>query len=223
MYERLAGVTIELPPLRDRRLDISELIEYFLYRYARQDKKIVKFDPESSEALTNYNWPGNVRQLGFFVQRVNLLHGIGWDLPDTTSIPFPHNEDMIYTSYLSMASLAKPLNKAATESQLPRSINGAGNHHTAGSTKSYDPSQTTNETGESNGNGQISVRVEIPQNANDLNKALVAARDMAEREVVSEVLRRTRGNMRKASRILGVSPKTIMNKIVRFGLTNSYR
>jgi DNA-binding NtrC family response regulator len=64
LYYRLSGVTIPLPPLRQRREDIPELAHYFLFRYNRQlGTSVQSISPESLELLQSYPWPGNVREL----------------------------------------------------------------------------------------------------------------------------------------------------------------
>jgi DNA-binding NtrC family response regulator len=64
LFYRLRGVTISLPPLRDRREDIPELAHYFLYRFNRQlGTTVQSISPEAVEILQQYPWPGNVREL----------------------------------------------------------------------------------------------------------------------------------------------------------------
>ncbi len=64
LYYRLRGVTISLPPLRERREDISELSHYFLFRYNRQMGAAARsISPAALELLQQYDWPGNVREL----------------------------------------------------------------------------------------------------------------------------------------------------------------
>jgi two-component system nitrogen regulation response regulator GlnG len=69
LYYRLKVVTIEVPPLRDRRDDIPELAHYFLLRYARRANRDVRgFTPEALDVLLRADWPGNVRQLQNCIQ-----------------------------------------------------------------------------------------------------------------------------------------------------------
>ena len=64
LYYRLSGVTIPLPPLRERPEDIPELAHYFLFRYNRQlGTSVQSISPEVLELLQSYRWPGNVREL----------------------------------------------------------------------------------------------------------------------------------------------------------------
>ena len=64
LYYRLSGVTIALPPLRERAEDIAELAHYFLFRYNRQlGASLQTISPEALDLLQIYPWPGNVREL----------------------------------------------------------------------------------------------------------------------------------------------------------------
>jgi DNA-binding NtrC family response regulator len=64
LYFRLKGITLRLPPLRQRREDIPELAYYFLQKYNRlYEKKLEKIDRRVLDALIDYQWPGNVREL----------------------------------------------------------------------------------------------------------------------------------------------------------------
>jgi len=64
LYYRLNGVTIQLPPLRDRREDILPLAEHFLHEFAQEtDLGEKSFSPEARRLLFSYHWPGNVREL----------------------------------------------------------------------------------------------------------------------------------------------------------------
>ena len=64
LYYRLAVVTVELPPLRERREDLVELIEYFVQKYNREYGRRVKgVSPAVLADFTEYAWPGNIRQL----------------------------------------------------------------------------------------------------------------------------------------------------------------
>ena len=64
LYYRLNVITIELPPLRERKEDIPILIEHFLDKFRLESgKKIERINEEAVRVLISYSWPGNVRQL----------------------------------------------------------------------------------------------------------------------------------------------------------------
>jgi len=69
LYYRLAGVTIEIPPLRDRREDVVPLLLHFLTRCG-SDKT---FDDRTLARLASYDWPGNVRELKQCVEALDAL------------------------------------------------------------------------------------------------------------------------------------------------------
>jgi PAS domain S-box-containing protein len=74
LYYRLQVFPIEVPPLRERREDISLLVQYFIDRYSRKaGKKIRHVSRETFELLQLYEWPGNIRELQNVVERSVIL------------------------------------------------------------------------------------------------------------------------------------------------------
>ena len=74
LYYRLNVVTIELPPLRERREDIPLLAQHFLAKFAVENQKEVSaFSPEAMDFIMNYHWPGNVRELENAIERAVIL------------------------------------------------------------------------------------------------------------------------------------------------------
>jgi DNA-binding NtrC family response regulator len=74
LFYRLNVVTVELPPLRDRRADVPALASFFLRRYAAENGKTIEtFADDALETLLEYRWPGNVRELENVVERAVVL------------------------------------------------------------------------------------------------------------------------------------------------------
>lgn len=74
LYYRLNVVTIQVPPLRERRGDIPQLAQHFLQKYAREFKKDVRaFSTEAMQELVKKEWPGNIRELENHVQKAVLV------------------------------------------------------------------------------------------------------------------------------------------------------
>jgi len=74
VYWRLNVVPVEIPPLRDRREDIPQLLTFFLQQYNEvNDRYVVHIQPAVIEALQQYTWPGNVRELQNYVERAVVL------------------------------------------------------------------------------------------------------------------------------------------------------
>jgi transcriptional regulator with PAS, ATPase and Fis domain len=74
LYYRLNVVPIHVPPLRERREDITRLVEHFVRKFARECHRDVRgVSAGALAALTRYDWPGNVRELENVIQRAVVL------------------------------------------------------------------------------------------------------------------------------------------------------
>jgi transcriptional regulator with PAS, ATPase and Fis domain len=78
LYYRVASLTLEVPPLRERPEDTAALISHYLTHYARRnDHAIAGITAEAIDALQNYAWPGNVRELAAEIERLVLYTEVG--------------------------------------------------------------------------------------------------------------------------------------------------
>ena len=74
LYFRLSVVPVNLPALRERNMDIPELANHFLSRFAEKNRKDIKdIHPEALNLLMQYDWPGNIRELENTVERAVIL------------------------------------------------------------------------------------------------------------------------------------------------------
>jgi DNA-binding NtrC family response regulator len=74
LYYRINVLSVDVPPLRERRDDIPVLIDYFLKKHTRNSSHLVRgLAPETRRLLVDYSWPGNVRQLESAIERAILL------------------------------------------------------------------------------------------------------------------------------------------------------
>ena len=74
LYYRLNVVPIQLPPLRQRRDDIPELVGHFLTYYNEEnDRYVAHVEKRALEALQDYHWPGNVRELQNVIERAVVM------------------------------------------------------------------------------------------------------------------------------------------------------
>jgi hydrogenase-4 transcriptional activator len=73
LYYRIATLTLKVPPLRERREDVSALISHFVSHYARKnERKISGITAEAIQILETYSWPGNIRELAAEMERLVL-------------------------------------------------------------------------------------------------------------------------------------------------------
>jgi len=97
LFYRLNVITIDLPPLRQRKEDIPLLVEHFLKKYSEEnERQYRRITPEGLRPLVGYSWPGNVRELENVIERAVVLSSgqdIGVELlPDQIAgrgTPFP--------------------------------------------------------------------------------------------------------------------------------------
>jgi two-component system NtrC family response regulator len=102
LYYRLAVVPIEIPPLRDRREDIAELVcEFFNQSTTKYSRKTLKLPQELIPHFSQYHWPGNIRQLQNTIERMVVL----CPRDEITVDDFPN---FLRNSSASPASLAIP-------------------------------------------------------------------------------------------------------------------
>ncbi|HSI88578.1 MAG TPA: sigma-54 dependent transcriptional regulator [Pyrinomonadaceae bacterium] len=73
LYYRLNVLSIDVPPLRERRSDIPVLIDFFIKKHTRGTDRTIAVDPRARKLLEDYHYPGNVRQLESAIERAILL------------------------------------------------------------------------------------------------------------------------------------------------------
>ena len=88
LFYRLNVIPVEVPPLRERKEDIPLLVDHFIEKYSREyNKEIKKMSPYAMGLLTEYPFPGNVRELENIIERSVAL--------ETTNIILPENLEVI--------------------------------------------------------------------------------------------------------------------------------
>ena len=173
LYFRLNVIPLALPALRERMDDLPVLVEHFLDKHSRLNKRErPTVSPETMAILRDYRWRGNVRELENVVERALLLC-------DGKEIK-PHN--LLMHSQMGKQSINQDLARATT-------------------------SQPNSESAE-----------EIPESKDSaLGIEVGMSMKEAEKKLIFETLRETGGNRTKAAKILGISIRTLRNKL------NEYR
>src|SRR5262249_25407081 len=73
LYFRLSVLCIQVPPLRERREDIPDLVEHFLDKFALESGRRKRLSTEALQRLTEYPWPGNVRELKTVIESAVMM------------------------------------------------------------------------------------------------------------------------------------------------------
>lgn len=140
LYYRLRIITIEVPPLRERKEDILLLLNHFLEKYCQEmQRERVHFSPPALELLLNYSWPGNVRELQNELQRCLILCGESsiirpehlspkifpqGNIPVVSSDNFFEAKAQFEKRFLSQALLRHNFNKSKTAEEIGLSRQG---------------------------------------------------------------------------------------------------
>src|SRR5467141_424778 len=106
---RINGVVLRLPPLRERKEDIPDLLEYLLAKHAGELKKQVPvIDGQALELLRSYNWPGNIRELENVARKIVALGDAALAVGDLRAAPatLPRSGETLRFSPLKVAARA---------------------------------------------------------------------------------------------------------------------
>lgn len=104
LFFRLHVLTIDLPPLRERRGDVKLLISHFVDRWARQTHgERLAFSDRALSALESYDWPGNVRELDNLIQRLSVMSDDRY--VDINDLPGPMHFEPNHTPNTSLRTL----------------------------------------------------------------------------------------------------------------------
>jgi DNA-binding NtrC family response regulator len=111
LYHRVVVFPVELPPLRQRREDLPALVEHFARQVSAQNGwKPVPFSAEAIEALKQYRWPGNIRELRNVVERLLLLAGAKVDA-EAVALALPAAHSSTKAAVLSDSDSTGPLSE----------------------------------------------------------------------------------------------------------------
>ncbi len=194
LFFRLNGFLVTLPPLRKRQRDIVPLARHFLDRAARGRPYHVT--AESQAALERYSWPGNVRELKNVLERALVLAGavgridpLHLQLPDA-SAPAESGRDVA----------SGPFDTTPPTPYGSGSLSGAW--PPAGAMGPMTPAM-----------GVMAPSVPPGPQAD-----LKAQRESWEKHQILQALEKTSGNQKEAAKLLGVSRRTLINKIEAYGI-----
>lgn len=192
LYYRLNVYEIELPPLRERLDDLPLLVQHFLARARLElDKSVSSVTPETLDILRAWPWPGNIRELQSVMKQA-VLKSVGPVLvPD------------FLPSFI-VTGVAET--DGSVESPSDAGMVGDSGDDTE---PVEDRRQRLSEWDEF-------VSREIAAGSRTIYDDAV---QLAEKQIISRILRHTSGNQVKASELLGVTRTTLRNKIKQLGIT----
>ena len=214
LYFRLNVVTINLPPLRERREEIPILTDHFLKKYSVQyNKPCCAVSAELANAFMHYDWPGNVRQLENLIKRMLVL---GTEAPILKDLQSPVAPIPFRLHSSPASSMSRPFAMPPQPVAPPPPAVAAASPFMP-PVAAVSPAVPVAQINPATAAVSAAVATATSGNVSLKDIARTAARE-AERELILRMLTRTRWNRKEAAEILGISYKALLYKIKENGL-----
>ncbi|HET7694305.1 MAG TPA: sigma-54 dependent transcriptional regulator [Vicinamibacterales bacterium] len=212
LYYRLKVIELTVPPLRERRDEIPTLIDFFIARYARKYNRAARPLSEGLYQLfMQYDWPGNIRELENMIKRVVILQD--------EQLVIREIERNMQRAMANAAAAAAAAAPAAVPAAAVAAVGVPG--YAAVPPIPFPPPLPAAPADEAADEAEADEHAASePGNGNgSLASVAKAAAMKAERAAIEQTLRQVHWNRRKAAQILGVSYKTLLNKIKECGIS----
>ncbi len=219
LFYRLNVVTIDLPPLRERREDIQTIFLAFVEDFCKEnDIEFGGISDDALVALENYDWPGNVRELRNVAESLAILSRgrriTLEDLPEHILRRETEHPDLPVRVGRPRWEVERDLlfgRLAAIEERIAYLtnviLNATGNTHSVPVSAPYNPVHAEEvKSGESLLHDEIVVRPGTPLK-------------QVERELIESTLRKVKGNRKRAAQLLGIGERTLYRRMKEYNLT----
>jgi two-component system response regulator AtoC len=208
LYYRLKVIEVTVPSLRERRDEIPTLTDFFIARYSRKYNRPARpVSEELRQLFLHYDWPGNIRELENMIKRVVILQD-----EQLVVREIQRNMQRV-AAQPAMAGIGMPVSAVAAAAM------GAGPMDVSAPPMSFAPPPPADGV-----EGEDAIE-DVPEVAEEASSSLAtvakAAAMKAERAAIEQTLRQVHWNRRKAAQILGVSYKTLLNKIKECGISRA--
>ena len=191
LYYRLKVIDAMVPPLRARRDEIPSLTDFFIVKYShRYNRPVRPLSDELRQRFFDYQWPGNIRELENMIKRFVILQ----------------DEQMVLRELEKPRVTPNPAGVTAHQSEY---------------SPAYHAPPVEAPPAASDEDDEVEEPVEAPVAGQDGRRLAEVAREAAlnaERTVIADTLKQVHWNRRKAAVLLGVSYKTLLNKIKETGI-----
>jgi two-component system, NtrC family, response regulator AtoC len=190
LYYRLKVIEITVPPLRERRAEITQLCGFFMDRYARRyNRHPWQLSERLQQLFLTYDWPGNIRELENMIKRIVILQ----------------DEELVL----------REMTRAPRTSVAYAAVGAGGVRGGVGvAADDADDFEAADDE-----EAQPEVPVLTAPAGSRLADVAKAAALKAERTIIEDTLTQVHWNRRRAAEQLGVSYKTLLNKIKECGIS----
>jgi two-component system response regulator AtoC len=190
LYYRLKVIEVTVPPLRERRSEIPHLTQFFIDRYARRyNRPVRQLSEDLQQRFLSYEWPGNIRELENMIKRIVILQ----------------DESLVL----------REMDRNPRAALVAAAASGANGRTTPALPADDADDLEAMEADEP----QPEVAVATAPAGSRLADVAKSAAMKAERTIIEDTLQQVHWNRRRAAQQLGVSYKTLLNKIKECGIS----
>ena len=245
LYYRLSTVEIDLPPLRERKEDITLLFRKFASDFAQKYKMpTLRLDDDSQKVLEQYRWSGNIRQLRNIAEQVsvleknrllnadtlrNYLPNMGSQLPavidrSDKEADFSSEREILYKVLFDMKNDLNDLKKLTHELMENENMTSVQKNNPELIRKIYGELEDENKAVEfiNPENKPQTPSSPSPINQYDYAETVIEEEPLSllekEIEMIKQALKRSNGKRKTAAKELGISERTLYRKIKQFDL-----
>jgi two-component system, NtrC family, response regulator AtoC len=205
LYYRLKVIELLVPALRERRDEIATLTDFFVARYSRKYNRPARLISDTLRQLfLQYDWPGNIRELENMIKRVVILQ----------------DEQLVVREIERNMQRAHAAAAAPVAAAVMVGAGMAGGFGGPAGPVSYAPPPAPPEPDVVDEADPVEEPA-AESGSGSLATVAKAAAMKAERAAIEQTLRQVHWNRRKAAQILGVSYKTLLNKIKECGISRA--
>jgi DNA-binding NtrC family response regulator len=202
LYYRLKVIEVVVPPLRARRNEIAHLTDFFMDRYSRRYNRPQRaLSPDLAQLFQTYDWPGNIRELENMIKRMVILQDEQLVIRELTRTARP------MPAYAAIGAVTRPADTGTAAPPLGADL---GDDAEGEAADLSDGSADEEPASDANAPAATGSRLA------DVAKA---ASLKAERAIIEDTLQQVHWNRRRAAEQLGVSYKTLLNKIQECGIS----
>jgi two-component system, NtrC family, response regulator AtoC len=209
LYYRRKVIEAAVPPLRERRDEIPQLTDFFIAKYSqRYNRPVRPLSDELRQMFSTYEWPGNVRELENMIKRFVILQ----------------DEALVVRELTRPRPSLQPSGPIYAGANIPATAadHSPPAYHSPASGPSGAPPATMPEPDEDedvvDDDVPLASASPVSQDGRRLADVAREAALAAERVAIADTLKQVHWNRRKAAQLLGVSYKTLLNKIKETGI-----
>jgi DNA-binding NtrC family response regulator len=211
LYYRLKVIELTVPALRERRDEIPTLTDFFVARYSRKYTRPARpISDELRQLFQQYDWPGNIRELENMIKRVVILQDEHLVIRE-----IQQNRQRAAAAAVQAAAAAAVPALAAVGATA-----AAGGGPLMPAMPAFPAAPVAAPVEPEPADEMVAARA-AEEAAGSLAAVAKAAATKAERAAIEHTLRQVHWNRRKAAQILGVSYKTLLNKIKECGISRA--